>query len=368
LDLLLHIGHGKAGSSYIQNTLRLNRPELLARGIHYPPKPGGEPTRAESLTIGNARGALASPEAFRHALSASRTEAGHHLLFSSEFLFMELAAQDDYGFLPAIAREAGFERVRVLLLIRDPLGHATSDWQQRVKNGGATEPVEDGYASFDYPEKVAHVLERLDGAPGVELVVRNYSRHRSDLLDVVTRWLGLPDATLTPLPAARVNRSLTMGEIAFKRAMNRVADRRCGFLAKALCEELPDLRADEVRPSRAVQQAAFDRLLPAIERVNARLEEAERYVPDVLPANPMPDQLTFSAAQVETIALAVGGEIERLHRELEQAHVHPERIATAGRLARGLVERVRRRVRRRVAGPAAPGTGEARPSGRQPQP
>ena len=52
MDLLLHIGHGKAGSSYIQNTLRLNRPGLLARGIHYPPNAGGEPTRAESLTIG----------------------------------------------------------------------------------------------------------------------------------------------------------------------------------------------------------------------------------------------------------------------------------------------------------------------------
>jgi hypothetical protein len=348
--LFLHIGHGKTGSSWIQSSLRLSRAALAVQGIDYPSRRDsgvGDPTR---ITSGNGIGLLTSAEGFDARIAGCQTPPERSLFFSSEFLFREIEDSESVGFLRPVAHKHGFERVSLLLFIRDPLGHAASEWQQSVKRGGAVESVGDFFAHFAMPEGVAAVLDRLERA-GVELAVRNYSRCRDRLLAETAGWLGIGEATLTPPPAARVNRSLTRSEIALQQALNSRLG-RCGeLLSDPLCERLPDLEPDDVRPPVAVQEAAWNRLLPAIERVNARLPEEHRYRCDIREPAPETESLCFSAAQLDVIAGAVAGEIARLR---SRAATSVEIMGVRG-LARALARRTAAAIRRRLAGGRRPG-------------
>ena len=340
--LLLHLGHDKTGSSWIQSSFRLSRAALAAQGIDYAPgRDGhGDPVR---ITSGNGQGLLTSIETLDAGLASSRTPPGRSLLFSSEFLFSEIESGDAVSFLRAAAQRHGFARVSLLLFIRNPLGHAASRWQQDVKREGAVELVVDCFNRFRRPEEVASLLDRLEDA-GIELTVRNYSCCRDRLLAETASWLGVPEATLTPPPATRVNRSLTRSEIALQQALNHRLG-ACGMLfSDALCERLPDLEPDDVRPPAAMQQATWNRLLPAIERVNARLPEEHRYRCDIRPPAPGTEPLCFSEAQLDVIADAFAGEIVRLRNRTRPS---VEGLGVR-QLARALGKRAAWVVRRRL--------------------
>lgn len=361
--LFLHIGHGKTGSSWIQSSLRLSRAALAMQGIDYPvvrDSGEGDPTR---ITSGNGIGLLGSVERFDARIAGCQTPPDRSLFFSSEFLFREIESSESVRFLRPVAQKHGFERVSLLLFIRDPLGHATSEWQQSVKRGGAVESVSDHFACFRMPERVAAVLDRLDRA-GVDLAVRNYSRCRDRLLAETAGWLGVREATLTPPPAARVNRSLTRSEIALQQALNSRLG-RCGRLVSdPLCERLPDLEPDDVRPPADVQEAAWNRLRPAIERVNARLPEEHRYRCDLREPAPETGALCFSAAQLDVIADAVASEIAQLRNRaatsVEVVGVH-DLARALGRRAAGAIGR---RLRVGIARAGAP---RLRPGRRSPE-
>lgn len=344
-DLLLHIGHGKTGSSYLQNLFRIHRARLAAEGIAYPPRGESGQETETTLTVGNAQRVLESEAELTAALEGYRPGAGQHLLLSSEMLFFDIEAHADLGFLPRTAGDFGFDRVRVLFFIREPLAHAASEWQQQVKRGLEWRTLEDFYRNFPGPESSERVLDRLEAAGGIEITVRNYSRCSKRLVEVVTDWLGVPAETLPPLPVRRVNRSLTVAELALMREVNRVVGMYTHFLTRALCERLPEFRADDVRPSVELQQATLDRLWPAMRRVNARLPESERYQGDLGPACPIPDEATFSADQIAAIAEGLGGEIVRLRREIGRIHARPHEVLSIRKMVTAAFRRSFDRLR-----------------------
>lgn len=356
--LFLHIGHGKTGSTWIQSSLRLSRAALAARGIDYPPEPGGETDDPARITSGNG---LVTSEA---ALSArlAGLDPGRSALFSNEALMHDLHDGAGPEFLGPVARRHGFDRVALLLFVRDPLGHAASRWGQWVKDRGLVAPIEEHFAAFDVPERAARLLDRLEAAAGVEVTVRNYSRCRDRLPPETAAWLEVPEAALTPPPGARVNRSLTRAETALQRALNRELGPCPRLLAYPLIERPPELEADDLRPSAEVQAATWERLRPAVEGVDARLPEAQRHRRDLRDpaADPAADlgRLAFSPAQVELIAERLGGEIARLRREnarLRRALSDPASAHGARQLSGALL----RRLGRRLAGrPAAPASGD----------
>jgi hypothetical protein len=71
----------------------------------------------------------------------------------------------------------------------------------------------------------------------------------------------------------------------------------------------------ELGPPLALQEATWARLEPAIARVNARVEPAERYRADIQ-AGDAETAPVLEATQIEVIADALGAEIGRLRRQL----------------------------------------------------
>ena len=318
----LHVGHSKTGTSWIQATLRENTAALARGGLTYPVLHGVGDEQGAEIGQGNGLALAAGPvealEAGLRTIDLTLSPAG--VVFSSEEFFPRLCLHDDPAALPRAARSAGFERVEILLVIRNPVGHAASLWQQYLKRGGGCVPIETFFESFRVPERVAQFLDRFTSMECVGLTCLNYDRHHHDLLTPLCAWLGQPQTALAPPSAPTINRGMTRAELALQAALNRRIGRAGRILSDALCVGLPELPPDRIYPSPACQRAMCDRLAPVFAWVNARLPEAERYRRDIESA-PESDGgaiLSFEPEQIELIGDALGKEILRLRQALAE--------------------------------------------------
>jgi hypothetical protein len=340
--LHLHIGQWKTGTSWIQASLRLSRAALAQAGIDYPPRRERPGLGASEITSGNGRGLLRGEAALAEALAAHAPAPGRHLLFSSELLQKEMREAGDLAFIPRAARAAGLDGARVMLFVRDPVGHAASFVQQRVKRHGDTDDVEALFGRFDAPVQALELVERIEAAEGLELRLRNYSACRDSLLAEMADWLGVPEETLARPPAARINRSLTAGEFELQRALNAAMGADAQFLADAVCERLPELQADLMLPAPEVQEAMLERVAPAMAQVDRRLPEAHRYRRDLRPPGAAREAFSFTSEQIALIA----EEMVRPRLALRAIRRDPAAHFGARALLRAALRRAARRLRR----------------------
>lgn len=318
--LYLHVGHSKTGTSWIQAALRENAAALAARGLGYPTSDGIGDEQGAEIGEGNGLWFALTPSADLGAglRALDRTACPAGVVLSSEEFFPRLSAWDDPPALPRAAAAAGFERVEILFLIRNPVGHAASLWQQYLKRGGGSAPVEAFFEKYSVPERVARFLDKFMGQNGIAVTCLNYDRHRHDLLAPLHAWLGLPVLALTPPRVPHINRSMTRAELALQTALNRRIGRAGRILSDALCVGLPELKPDRIYPDPDCQAAMCDRLAPTLARINERLPEAERYQRDIRPVdeNVSGATLCFGPEQIELIGAALGGEVRRLREAL----------------------------------------------------
>ena len=149
--LILHIGHSKTGSSYIQSSLALSAASLREAGIEYPELKPLTLAKRGGISSGN----LGKDKAFVQTITA---EAGRHtkasrLLFSSEWLSLQIAKD---GETLATLQES-FD-VTVVLFLREFLAHAISHYGQTVKRGGSTQVLSEYLAADQWPHDVLKLL------------------------------------------------------------------------------------------------------------------------------------------------------------------------------------------------------------------
>lgn len=321
-SILLHVGQGKTGSSFIQSCLTISADDLAAQGIHYPSS-GKERERALAghVNVGNfppTRGrGFHTPGSFIDRLATADWGAAPRLLLSNEGLFSSICHRD---LLPEIVANSGGAKVEMLLFIRDPLEHALSAYQQGLK-GGLTKTLSEFLGNYSVPNQTRKFLDLLR-AEGIAVTVFNYSRHKRDITAVLARWLDLPEGTLTLPPHARVNRSLSRAEMQMQIAFNTHVGKRARlFVSDALSNELPDI-ASEMPYVEADALAAFlDRMRSQTGIVNQMLPEAERYsVEDdtkaaaYLAPEGAQDRFCFTAAQLDVLARNMAGWFKPEHK------------------------------------------------------
>jgi hypothetical protein len=147
LDLVLHIGMGKTGTSSIQNFLHRNRARLADAGVLYPRTPGRARHVRLSLSVQpeerlgglpawrrlGANDPKAFRQTFRHRLSREIHKAGlARVLFSDEGLYglPDEALRNLSRFVGGIA-----DGLRVVVYLRRQEDHLVSHYQQVVKVG-----------------------------------------------------------------------------------------------------------------------------------------------------------------------------------------------------------------------------------------
>ncbi len=117
--LYLHVGHGKTGSSYLQSVLALSQNALKDEEIVYSLNGSGERAAQGKITSGN--GDLL--EGFLKKRKADG-KGNSNFLFSSEVLFHKFLTDKGEELLEIIEGQC-FEKIKILLFIRDPLEHAS---------------------------------------------------------------------------------------------------------------------------------------------------------------------------------------------------------------------------------------------------
>ena len=314
--LFLHIGHGKTGSSYLQSAFVKNRAAMARLGLTYPEDPSDSRALAGGITIGNGRPLIRAMESrWRAAMLAPRLRrAPGHVLYSSEFLFGALGQEGALARLRELARRSGFERIEILIFIRDPLDHLPSFYQQKVKREGFRGGIARLSRIYRVPARVAALLRGADDAEEIGVTVRNYSRRRSALLAVAADWAGLPEGALAAPGKAVVNRSLTRAELNAQRIINARFGPSGRIAADRFCEELPDIAAEHVELTRRPARRMIRRLAADIRYVNRVVPPEERYRAD-FNALPLKQRRraapTLNAAQVRVLIEGLTGEMRR---------------------------------------------------------
>ncbi|MCT7375475.1 hypothetical protein [Chelativorans salis] len=307
--LYLHIGHGKTGSSYIQSSLAGSITAIEQTGISYPVQDHMLAAKEGRVSSGN--GVLFLDSLNNGAKLDCRQPS---VLYSAERLFQEFTKPDIQEKFRAFLQRGEFDCAEVLLFVRDPVSNACSSYQQWVKRGGYTADIVRGLRSFNRPQQVNEVLDFFETVPEVSVTVKNYSACAGNLLQVVEHWLDLTPGVLATPPIKNVNRPLSIGEAELQRHLNRHFRGPGYLLAEQFALRLPEIDAEQIRPSLKVQHSLWERLSPEIERVNARIPASARYdrERDIRDGSAkINGPYTFTAAHLSIVAESIAQEARR---------------------------------------------------------
>ncbi|HET7193892.1 MAG TPA: hypothetical protein VFI99_02775 [Nocardioides sp.] len=236
LDLTLHIGMGKAGSSSIQSLLSENRHRLADLGYLYPQSPGTPRHSRLGLYVKSNEELKRSPvwhkrgrpdparlrRAFRRRLLAEIEGSGlSRVILSDEVLF----PRDRSGLL-RLRRftDKMTERLRVVVYLRRQDEHLVSRYQQGMKVGRVErlrEFAEDDWSALYHYYARLRVWSRL--MEPTELVVRRFEPHgfvggslHRDFLDAANIDVRVEDLE----QVHRRNESLDAESVEFLRLVN----------------------------------------------------------------------------------------------------------------------------------------------------
>ena len=205
VDLVLHIGTGKTGTSSVQFFLRDNRERLRELGHLYPKSPGGARHGRLSLFIKSDEELLMAPNWYRQKQSnpAAFRKAFRHQLFAEiERSGVSRVILSDEGLYscsdPALQRLRGFtdriaHHLRLVVYLRRQDDQMVSRYQQMVKTGEVRRLAEwaqqDMAGTYDYHTRLRTFSELLEPA---EFVVRRFEPDRfvdgslhQDFLDAI---------------------------------------------------------------------------------------------------------------------------------------------------------------------------------------
>ena len=299
-ELLIHLGFNKTGSSYLQTIVANSLDAMEAQGVMYP-----RPANIVQAAKGNATtGNVIQFEELLADHALLDQIAQPKVLYSSEMIFLALQDPKKRELFADLFRDPRIGKVKILLFVRDPSGHASSVYQQNVKGGGMVATVDSFYLNqYSSPRQVCVALEFLETFPNVTVELHNYTVVKSRIFDIFADWCGLPREAFTMPTVKTVNRSLTSAELMLQMRLNERLGASGRNLTRLLVSRLPHIRPDDIRPSVAVQQALWERLRANLDFIDARLPEAERFDPtrDIVEPENSLEHAVFSREQIEVI-------------------------------------------------------------------
>lgn len=139
MELLIHIGLNKAGSTYIQDLLSFNVNELYEYNVFYP-----YPSMTSNK--GNAYSGNAYPLAIylkehkrckvksflKKIILTAYKKKCYKILLSNESLYHQLIKKEKSALLKEVCDELGVKKIKLLIVFRNPVTHAVSAYNHRV--------------------------------------------------------------------------------------------------------------------------------------------------------------------------------------------------------------------------------------------
>jgi hypothetical protein len=220
MDLYIHYGIYKTGSSFLQTNCARNREILEASGYLFPKSPKDDEMLAGRITPGNGNGITNYLKAgnFQRvaALLGKWVEAAlqkgcNKILISDEALIHAFSIQGAIHSFSDLVRKAGIESVYCLAFFRDPEDHCLSTFKHRAKKGtirSFTEWLDNGYETMDVIEQFISQFKSTD----FHWVFKKYKRNGNEMADFFFKdWLNIN--TTLKYSGSEVNPSLSLSEL-----------------------------------------------------------------------------------------------------------------------------------------------------------
>ncbi|SDP62275.1 hypothetical protein SAMN04488512_12342 [Sulfitobacter litoralis] len=319
MELLIHAGLNKAGSSYLQAILHANSAALREQHISYTggtSKNGNATAMVLHLRAGNLHKVEYQLKAL---IEQARIDGAKKLLLSSEALYHDLVVPEHRQQLFSIFRETGLSRPHILLIFREPVAHSISAYSHRAGRKHAEEFLTWLNSSYEFPHELPRFLEMLTCEQDVDLMLKPYSNTGLD--NILQDWLG--PVTLPEKAPKTVNASPSLTEAEFLVRVRRVDI----AMAERLRRNFKRIEKANKAPDTALRKSYEHMARSELVRLNPHLEKLSALVGTDLTVSPpgsvsAVDGLTvLSPAQVEAIAMACHSEsflIRRLKSAIKQ--------------------------------------------------
>lgn len=280
--LILHIGGGKTGSSFLQHCFASSVEKLRAAGVVYPHAESARDAIAGEATSGNAvdlavfltsETASAGSSVLHNLAGVLDEAAGLDVLFSSEG--MQSFRPDNLKLVDEAARSRGYELI-VVYYVRSAVGRAYSAYVQRVKKHLERRNFKQFLRSYSYPcAQIATYISQVLPASGY--LIRNYDYARFNLYAHFAKAVLPAAAQAVQIKDRVVNRTLAPHEVEFMLRMNSLlmSEPQSAFVGRSLMNSHRNLTPivvtqeefDIIADANADKIGLLNRFLPMDEQV-----------------------------------------------------------------------------------------------------
>lgn len=262
-ELILHVGHAKTGTSFLQSFFAMNRQYLRSLGVYYPTHASDKKSKLGKTSSGN--GLLALQR-------TSFVTDADKILLSSEALYSKILL--DLQLLIELNEKY---KIQVVIYTRDLVEFLVSSWSQNIKRQGATEDLE-SYIKNKGNRVYANVVKWLELSEQLnfDCIVRNYSRCKNSLVeDFFQHSIGvnLPNDIVENHRGHKVNRSLTKSETDIQRVFNAAfGEQSSRYIADILVDDFPNTKPSEFKLSIDTYKEVVDRYSKIVDLLNQKID------------------------------------------------------------------------------------------------
>ena len=266
-NLILHVGHPKTGSSYIQSILSINQNYLKKYHLNYPSTLNFEDSQKGFVTSGNGGKFLDSEGKLLYKFDNQTS------LFSEECFFYRLLSWE--GFNEFFSKNAN--KVKVICYTRNLIECEISDWGQLIKRHHLTLDI-NSYLQRSHTKRYRALLEWIEASNkyNFEIKIRNYSELKDNLLKYFFEDCNLKDIDLNKLkkpPFNNINRSLTISEYEIIRVLNIIQPKE--NIADILVNLAPEIKSEKILISEDSYKKVVNKNEKLIKEINNYLDEKE---------------------------------------------------------------------------------------------
>ncbi len=235
MNLKIHFGTQRTGSSYLQSTLYHAREELRRQHVLFPKGHGPDERNMRDRLISAGNGRRLAKAVSRQSWPVVRRVANWYffearkqkcqtVVISCEQLLPGLSKAANTAEFAACFKAAGFKSIEFMVFLRDPVEQSVSLYRHRAKNGDAPS-AEEWFATHNQTALHLNGLMAASQAQNIKVTLLGYVSHPADLMKrFFDAWL---DVTISVPPQDRpVNSSLRIPElhlIASCHSLNRLS-------------------------------------------------------------------------------------------------------------------------------------------------
>lgn len=317
MNLFLHVGHGKTGSSALQSFLAINRDLLLSYGIDYPKGGAFDNAKKGYISSGN----IPNPRAVKLTEYIENYNGiSSTLLFSSEALMSVF--REAPGELRSLNKKYN---LIVILYVRNPIDYCFSAYGQSVKRGGQENDFASVIDNVNNLDQVCEFIELCKNL-GVDLKVINYSNVSNIEKSFFNVFLGskckefLGEAVRPK--ASIVNRSLSRVECELQRKFNKYYGANSSrFVSDVLVNHAPDIKSEK----EFIDSESLDHFIAAnhkkVDYINQFLDKENKLVlKKPTDITPQTDCYEISAKQIDVLTQSISNQLKLTVKNRDSAN------------------------------------------------